>query len=107
MDTLTATFEAIETFANDVRQKFSANFDGEPEDQLRAPFEALTAAIGAALGQTVTSIGETRLTNNMGRPDFGISIDRILCGHIELKAPGKGADTTVYSGHQRPSSATP
>ena len=32
-------FKALQKFANSVKQKMAPRFQGEPEDQLRAPFE--------------------------------------------------------------------
>lgn len=90
---------ALETFADAIRQKFSSHVAGEPEDQLRAPFEQLLHDTGLLLGQEVLAIGETLLANRGGKPDFGVSTGKLLCGHAELKAPGKGADTSTYTGH--------
>lgn len=90
---------ALEPFADALRQKFSSHVTGEPEDQLRAPFERLLRDTGAILGQEVLAIGETLLANRGGKPDFGVSAGKLLCGHAELKAPGKGADTSAYTGH--------
>lgn len=92
---------ALERFADAVRQKFASHVSGEPEDQLRAPFEQLLMDAGEVVGSDVLGIGETLLEDRGGRPDFGVSVNRLLCGHAELKAPGKGADTATYSGHDR------
>lgn len=92
---------ALERFAESVRRKFATQVSGEPEDQLRAPFEQLLADAGTATGQQVLAIGETLLANKGGKPDFGIAIGSLLCGHAELKAPGKGADPATYTGHDK------
>jgi len=89
----------LEQFSTALQEKFSSTVPGEPEDQLRAPFEALMKEAGVAMGHEVVAVGETRLANNGGRPDFGVSVDRLLCGYAELKAPGKGADTAKFTGH--------
>lgn len=90
---------ALERFAATVQQKFASHVSGEPEDQLRAPFERLLTEAGQALDIDVLAIGETLLANRGGKPDFGVSAGKLLCGHVELKAPGKGADTSTFSGH--------
>lgn len=92
---------ALRQFADAIHQKFSVHVSGEPEDQLRAPFEQLLAATGEVAGVTVVAIGETLLSNHGGKPDFGVSVNKLLCGHVELKAPGKGADTAVFAGHDK------
>lgn len=92
---------ALQQFAQTLQQKFSTHVKGEPEDQLRAPFEQLLVEAGKAASVEVLAIGETLLDNRGGRPDFGISADKLLCGYAELKAPGKGANTAGYSGHDK------
>jgi hypothetical protein len=75
--------DALKEFATALQKKASAPVAGEPEDQLRAPFEQLVAAVGTAIGIDVLAIGETRLDDGVGKPDFGISANRLLCGYAE------------------------
>lgn len=89
----------VGVFAEAVERKFSTHVDGEPEDQLRAPFEQLFRDMGQSIGVEIIAVGETLLANRGGKPDYGIAIGKLLCGHVELKAPGKGADTLLFSGH--------
>ena len=58
-------FTALQDFAAEVTRKMRAPAAGEPEDQLRAPFEKLITAVGKALGQRVVAKGESQLP---GRP---------------------------------------
>ena len=90
---------AIETFAADVTAKTKAG--GAPEDQLRAPFEALMKAVGAAIGKDVVCTGETPLPSLQGRPDYGVTVGGLLAGHVELKAPGKGVQPQKFTGHDK------
>lgn len=92
---------ALQEFADAIHAKFSSNVTGEPEDQLRAPFERLLQLAGEVAGVAVVAVGETLLDNHAGRPDFGISANKLLCGYAELKAPGKGADTAAFTGHDK------
>lgn len=101
MTTHDASLEAIRCFAKSVHQKFVATVAGEPEDQLRAAFESLVVAMGSATGKAIVPVGETLLANRGGKPDYAITADRLLCGHVELKAPGKGADPRVFTGHDK------
>ncbi|MDR0672880.1 MAG: N-6 DNA methylase, partial [Zoogloeaceae bacterium] len=90
----------LRRFAKALFEKFSVHVDGEPEDQLRAPFEQLLMEAGAALGfPDVVPVGETLLVDGGGRPDYGVAVSKLLCGHVELKAPGKGANTSLFKGH--------
>jgi hypothetical protein len=38
---------------------------------------------------------------NLGRPDFSVKDGLLLIGHVETKAPGEGADTAKFRGHNR------
>lgn len=91
----------LQTYADAVRTKFSALTSGEPEDQLRAPFERLLTEGGTASGLSVVAIGETLLSSGLGKPDYSVECAGLLCGHVELKAPGKGADPSRFTGHDR------
>ncbi|MDR3159424.1 MAG: N-6 DNA methylase [Zoogloeaceae bacterium] len=91
----------LQRFAQALRDKFSTHVTGEPEDQIRAPFEQLLTDAGAALGfADVMAVGETTLAG-MGRPDYGVAVAKLLCGHVELKAPGKGANAARFKGHDK------
>lgn len=86
---------AVSLYGREVREKLSrTTIDGEPEDQLRAPLEALFQALASELipGRTLGLVGETRLSDLKTRPDYAVNVDRALCGFVEVKAPGKGAD---------------
>lgn len=91
----------LQHFATSVGEKFVSSVYGEPEEQLRTPFDTLIRETGKSLGLSVLPVGETQLENNLGRPDFGITVGGVLCGYVELKAPGKGADTTKFKGHDK------
>ena len=92
---------ALRAFADAVAAKASLPAAGEAEERLRAPFEALMAAAGAALGHDVACVGEARLPDRMGKPDFAIHRGGLLAGYAELKAPGAGADARRFKGRNR------
>lgn len=94
--------EILKEFSKNIHQKLSTHIHGEPEDQLRAPFEELLKKTGAKIGfNNVIPVGETLLKDKGGRPDYGISIGKLLCGHVELKSLGKGADPKSFAGHDK------
>ncbi len=91
------TFEfAISSFGAAAKQKLSNPAStGEPEDQLRAPFEQLLkdmADLSGFLSSHVAAVGETSLSDLKTRPDYSVTVQNALVGFVELKAPGKGAD---------------
>lgn len=100
-DETSRVHDALARFAESVTRKFAAHVQGEPEDQLRGPFERLIQEAGEALGFDVTATGETRLADRMGKPDYAILVERLLAGYAELKAPGTGARTTRFKGHDK------
>ena len=59
---------ALKNFARDVTAKTTTLTAGEPEDQLRAPFESFMAEAAQALHIAVVCTGEARLAGRMGPP---------------------------------------
>lgn len=92
---------ALRIFATTIYGKFSAHITGEPEDQLRSPFETFIVEVGNYLNIPINVVGEILLDDRLGRPDFGIATNGLPCGYVELKAPGKGADPDKYKGHDK------
>ena len=92
---------ALERFAARVHEKVSVAVAGEPEEHLRAPFERFLADAAGALGWDVVSSGEVWLPGRLGRPDFGVHLNKLLAGYVKLKAPGTGADPRRFSGRNR------
>src|SRR4051812_23357124 len=90
---------ALRKFADSVCAKMSALTAGEPEDQLRAPFEVFMSELGRALTVDVLCVGETRLADRLGKPDYAVHNSRLLAGYVELKRPGLGANPARYIGH--------
>ena len=95
-----SVFEALKDFARNVTGKFKVQVAGDPEDQLRAPFEVFLKEAGAAMGISAVPKGESQ-AEKIGRPDFGIAVKGLLVGYVELKAPGKGADPRYFKGHDK------
>ncbi len=74
---------------------------GEPEDQLRAPFEQFLSRMAVLSGfktTNVVAVGETSLSEIRSRPDYAVTVYGALAGFVELKAPGKGADPRKLKG---------
>lgn len=97
--------EAIARFGAEAKSKLSnPSATGEPEDQLRAPLEALFDDLAELCGfkrEQVTAVGETSLSMLKTRPDFAITVRNVLVGYVEVKAPGKGADPRRFKGHDK------
>ena len=93
-----AVLAALRKFAGAVTAKMTSLTIGEPEDQLRSPFEIFMQDLGRAIARDLVCTGETRLPNRLGKPDYAVHSGRILIGYVELKAPGTGATTSRFTG---------
>ena len=97
--------KAISKFGAEVKAKLAnPGAIGEPEDQLRAPLETLFGDLAVLCGfqrKSLTAVGETSISSLKTRPDYAITLRKVLVGHIEVKAPGKGADPRKYKGHDK------
>ena len=91
---------AIANFGAKAKAKLSnPAAKGQPEDQIRAPFEHLLGELAelCRLPQdSVTPVGESSVSDLKTRPDYAVSVHNALVGFIELKAPGKGADPRKF-----------
>ena len=94
--------DAVAQFGKSAKAKLSnPSVTGEPEDQLRGPFEELVRQMAALCGfapGAVVTVGETSIAALHTRPDYAITVDNVLAGFVELKAPGKGADPRRMKG---------
>jgi len=92
--------EAVSRFGAVLKPKLSGKGAvGAPEDQLRAPFEALVSDISEVVlfkHGDVVAVGESSMAELKTRPDFAIKVKNVLVGFAELKAPGKGADPRKF-----------
>ena len=91
---------AISAFGLSAKRKLAnPSARGEPEDQLRAPFERLLVDLAELVGlptAAVAAVGESSVRDLKTRPDYAVTVRRALVGFVELKAPGKGADPRKF-----------
>ena len=92
---------SLRDFASSIKKKFSLPSVGEPEDQLRGPFEVLLQETGKLLSLRVVCSGEALLADRIGKPDFAVAVSKALVGYVEMKAPGTGADPAKFKGHDK------
>jgi len=97
----TALLGALQKFAVAITAKMTTSTAGDPEDQLRAPFEAFVQEVGQALARKIVCTGETRLAGRLGKPDYAVHTAGALAGYVELKSPGSGANPDRFSGRNR------
>jgi hypothetical protein len=89
---------ALETFADALRAKFILPGAASPEDQLKPIVASLFETAGTAYGLKIAFRTETHLAERKVRPDIAIYVGGLICGYIELKAPGLGADAPRLTG---------
>ena len=99
---MTGAFEeALRTYADEARAKYAVRVDAQDEDALKSLVGDLLSECGAVWGIETQWRPEARAEGDTGRPDLGITANGLLCGHIELKAPGRGARPEQFRGRDR------
>ena len=96
-----AILRSLRDFGQAVTRKMAQSEPGQPEEQLRSPFETLLRDCSVALGTPAECVGEPSLPDSLGRPDYAVHVGGLLTGYVELKAPNKGADPRNFRGHDR------
>ncbi|MDH6106740.1 N-6 DNA methylase [Anabaenopsis tanganyikae CS-531] len=92
----------LQAYAKELTNKFSlSSVSFGAEDQLKSPIENLLKSAANILNLSIVVVTEVQEKLLSGRPDMGITINGLLIGHIELKAPGKGADTSKLKGDDK------
>lgn len=94
----------IAEFGRQVRENLRVG-EGEPEAQLTNPVATLLQDFGALHSMKVVTVRETSLKTAGGglvseglvRPDYAITVDGVLTGYVELKAPGKNIDPASFT----------
>jgi len=89
---------ALESFSDTLKSKFALPGSASPEDQLKPPVADLLKAAGAQYGLKIETRTETHLSEHKVRPDIAVYVNGLICGYIELKAPGLGADAPRLKG---------
>ena len=95
---LSMDISVLKGFADSLQAKFSLPGTSSPEDQLKIPIAELLKDTGAPLGLNVESRTEAHLAEHKVRPDIAIYVGKLICGYIELKAPGLGANAPKLKG---------
>jgi hypothetical protein len=88
----------LEAFADALKAKFALPGTASPEDQLKPVVADLLKSAGSLYGLTVETRTETHLSDHKVRPDIAVYVGGLICGYIELKAPGFGADAPKLKG---------
>jgi len=94
----TSFADVLRRFAVSLTANFASRVPAQPEDQLKAPMVELLASAGTLFRQKVIARTETQVEGLGGRPDVGVDVAGLLTGHLELKAPGKGARPDRFKG---------
>ena len=91
-------FFALQDFAETLKAKFSLPGSASPEDQLKPPVAGLFVNTGATFELNVETLTEARLAEQKVQPDIAIYSSGLICGYVELKAPGLGTDAPKLKG---------
>jgi hypothetical protein len=66
------------------------------EEQLKSPVSSLLRDCATSMGIRDVSVYPEAPVEGVGRPDLGVVVGGLLCGYVELKARGKGADPSRF-----------
>lgn len=86
--------EVVAAYGLRAKQKLAG--PGEREALLVSPISQLVEEAGALLGCVAVAHDEVAELGGAVQPDFGVRVDGVLVGHIELKAPGTSLDPSTY-----------
>lgn len=90
---------AVSAFGEECRRKLAG--PGDREAAIRAPLEGLLRTAGKRIGVSAEFHDEVRDAVRRVRPDYGVSINGLISGYVEVKAPGHPLDPTRFKGHDR------
>lgn len=86
--------DVVAAYGAGAKQRLSG--PGEREALLVTPMSQFIQQAGSLLGVTAVAHDEVAEFGGSVRPDFGVRVNQVLIGHIELKAPGTNLDPTSY-----------
>ena len=87
----------VNAYAENIKRAYAddTTVEGNPEDQLKRPVRELLESKYSGQVETRT---ESQVEGLGARPDIGVGVQNLLAGHIELKAPGIGANKNNFTG---------
>ncbi|MFH0799798.1 MAG: type ISP restriction/modification enzyme [Pseudomonadota bacterium] len=87
----------LENYAEKATSIFKLPVSFNPEDQLKSLAADIFKQGGELLDFNVNVVTEVTPEGLHGRPDMGVTVNALLAGHVELKAPGKGAEPKKFN----------
>lgn len=96
MSSVDCTTSLVKEFLKSVHQSLTIGH-GQPEAQLTGPTQYLLEGYGQHTGLSMECIGQAVIASGDAIPDFAVYRLGLLTGHVELKAPGKGANPKKFS----------
>ena len=94
-------FDRLQAFAATLTDTFSSPLEAQEEEQLKRPVQDLLEACGPRLVFGSTSTKAEAPVEAVGRPDIAVAVNDLLCGYVELKAPGTGANANKFKGRNK------
>lgn len=91
--------DAVSAFGEECRRKLVG--PGDREAAIRSPLEALLRTAGQRIGVAAEFHDEVRDAERRVRPDYGVSINGLISGYVEVKAPGHPLDPARFTGHDK------
>ncbi len=83
----------LRQFAQDLKRNFHSHIPAQPEDQLKPGVQQVLRATARQVETRTEAHADLH-----ARPDIGVALRGALSGFVELKAPGKGARPSRFTG---------
>jgi hypothetical protein len=91
--------DAVSAFGEECQRKLAG--PGDREAAIRSPLEGLLRTAVRRIGVDAEFHDEVRDPERRVRPDYGVSINGLISGYIEVKAPGRPLDPAQFRGHDK------
>lgn len=96
LHSMTTATHLVEAYGKDAKE--ALNGPGDPEAALSQPVTNLLNEYGQEqLGFRTFLHAEVREDDGRVRPDFGVKVNGLMTGHVELKKPGTSLDPSTYA----------
>ncbi|WP_029105430.1 type ISP restriction/modification enzyme [Mycobacterium sp. 360MFTsu5.1] len=89
--------QAVSKFGADCAEKLAG--PGDREAAIRTPLANLVSQLGQLCRRPAVLHDEVRDAERRVRPDYGVSINQVMMGYIEVKAPGRSINPQDMTGH--------
>lgn len=90
----------LQIFGQSLKRAFGSKTHGQEEEQLKGPVQTLLQSFGSTMNFSLLTKPESHVAG-AGRPDIAVEERDLLCGYVELKAPGTAVRARDMKGRNK------